>query len=497
MLNAVEANWCNPFDLDNVPKQLINICTGKVATKEIEKSLSNYLERAAEKTTNIFERSVESFWRPIKRDKIMTFKDGTKKPISLSKKVVVGSEFMFRRIMCAARFQEIDINDLLSYELTLVPSALFHEDGSMRKSAKAELCHRLEQNTEKMDLPPNVDSYIIDGMVLIQELKPTSSMTFNDLGQIFLKRILSSGRKYNARRFTVIFDNYISQSLKSAERLRRGESSDITEYKVSGSRKVPVFKDFLKSSANKKSLLIFMVDNILKNAANLLDKDESLIIGGGSENPENVFIITQDKEPELWQKFKSNQEEADTRIILHVVAEREHGNTILVRSVDTDVFILLLHHYVVTKQIRGCRLFMELGHLKDKRFLSIQDIVESLGETVSKNILAIHCLTGCDTTSAFFKIGKKTAFDVLVKNTEILKELYNLPFLPDSEAVNLSTKYVLLLYRNKKNDISSLNGLRIQLTTNSNRPAMELPPTDNAFQQHLKRYSTYYETWVC
>ena len=41
----------------------------------------------------------------------------------------------------------------------------------------------------------------------------------------------------------------------------------------------------------------------------------------------------------------SNQEEADTRIVLHAIYAANNGSEkIVVRSPDTDVLVLLLHH---------------------------------------------------------------------------------------------------------------------------------------------------------
>jgi hypothetical protein len=54
-------------------------------------------------------------------------------------------------------------------------------------------------------------------MVLIRELNERTFSTFNELASIFLKYILSLGRKYGALRITVVFDKY-DESVKSLER---------------------------------------------------------------------------------------------------------------------------------------------------------------------------------------------------------------------------------------------------------------------------------------
>lgn len=63
-------------------------------------------------------------------------------------------------------------------------------------------------------------------------------------------------------------------------------------------------------------------------------------------------------------------------------------------------------------------------------------------EWPSKNLLAIHCLTGSDTTSALYKIGKKTAFDTLQKNIGALSQLEQIPMLSEDDTIKVSSKYI-------------------------------------------------------
>lgn len=132
-------------------------------------------------------------------------------------------------------------------------------------------------------------------------------------------------------------------------------------------------------------------------------------------------------------------------------------------------------------------LFMELGQGNRTRTVSVSGIVQELKDTVCKCLPAMHVLTGCDTTNAFFKIGKKTAYDTLVKNSESFKDLANLTYVPTAEAVTIATKFALALFKNQNKATETLNQLRYHLTTNSNKSASELPPTDDAFYHHVLR----------
>jgi len=56
-----------------------------------------------------------------------------KKALSFDKdkKFVLDPEVLFRRLLYVARHREINLKEVLSYELTPVPPALFYNDGSM------------------------------------------------------------------------------------------------------------------------------------------------------------------------------------------------------------------------------------------------------------------------------------------------------------------------------------------------------------------------------
>lgn len=132
-------------------------------------------------------------------------------------------------------------------------------------------------------------------------------------------------------------------------------------------------------------------------------------------------------------------------------------------------------------------LFMELGQGNKKRIMSVSEIVQKLGNEVCKCLPALHVLTGCDTTNALFKIGKKTAYDTFYRNLESFKELSKLNYVSTTEAANIATKFALALFKNKNEAIKTLNELRYHLTTASSKSASELPPTDDAFYQHVLR----------
>ena len=97
-------------------------------------------------------------------------------------------------------------------------------------------------------------------------------------------------------------------------------------------------------------------------------------------------------------------EEADTRIIyhLHSILQEDSTPSIVIRSYDTDVFLLLL--YRVSTYEMPTTVWMDVDHSSNKRYISISQLAEELLQSLINALLALHAFTGCDYTSSF--LGK-------------------------------------------------------------------------------------------
>ena len=62
----------------------------------------------------------------------------------------------------------------------------------------------------------------------------------------------------------------------------------------------------------------------------------------------------------------------------------------------------------------------ETGTGNSKRLLNITIIAETIGQEMAKVLPAFHAFTGCDTTSAFVRKGKKTPMTLLMKNKQFI-----------------------------------------------------------------------------
>ena len=110
-----------------------------------------------------------------------------------------------------------------------------------------------------------------------------------------------------------------------------------------------------------------------------------------------------------------NHEEADTRIVVHVLhaIQVDQVKSVLVSYgyVDTDVVVILIgkfHHLKVIQP--DLDLWVAFGMGRNFSFISINIVCAGLGEARSRSLPVFHALSGCDTISTFYGKGKKSAW---------------------------------------------------------------------------------------
>ena len=150
-----------------------------------------------------------------------------------------------------------------------------------------------------------------------------------------------------------MLDRYDGPSIKDGTRIARAKKKKEgkMKYKVRAVPKVvspdlnlpqgDEFMSFLSINENKIGLQRLLGNALIHNAP----PDKIILVSGAFEDPMDVCCSS----PTLnLEKVKSNQNEADTRMVLSIAhSQAEH---IIVESQDTDVFIVLITNY---KYFRG------------------------------------------------------------------------------------------------------------------------------------------------
>ena len=176
-------------------------------------------------------------------------------------------------------------------------------------------------------------------------------------------------------------------------------------------------------------------------------------------------------------KLAAKHEEADTRIVLHCI--HILSPCIVVQATDTDVLVLLLANI---SRFPCTTLWVKCGTAKKRKYICIQSLVESLpfGPTVLETLPALHALTGTDTTSFLYGIGKKHAWKVFQKHHELLKDLGNGCL--TEKTMKDAEVFVCRLF--KMENLVTTDMVRTKLFTKCHSPE-SLPPTSDALGLHI------------
>ena len=191
------------------------------------------------------------------------------------------------------------------------------------------------------------------------------------------------------------------------------------------------------------------------------------------------------------ERLYSNQEEADTRMILHASSLSRDHERIIIQCDDTDVVVLLVYYF--SRGHLTDHVYMYAGHSGKERYIPVHRIANELGQTVC--LPAAHALTGCDTTCSMNRIGKKTAYSKLLKNVDTLSNLKTFHEDDREDSFAVARSYALLLYGKKGSDMDTLDELRYIMATTTDKPASMLPPTEDAFKQHVLRAKHQTRIW--
>ena len=110
--------------------------------------------------------------------------------------------------------------------------------------------------------------------------------------------------------------------------------------------------------------------------------------------------------------FFFEQGDADVQIVSKALELAEEKNTILAGE-DTDLFVLLFHHCKSKKKIY---LAPEPKKSSKSRVWDIKQVKSDLGSFLCQYILFAHAISGSDTTSRLFGLGKGTIWKKLKEN---------------------------------------------------------------------------------
>ena len=200
------------------------------------------------------------------------------------------------------------------------------------------------------------------------------------------------------------------------------------------------------------------------------------------------------------KKYTCTHEEANTRIVVHVLDAAKNGcKKIVVRTVDTDVLVILVGQFHQIKERHpSIELWLAFGVGKDYTMHSTNEICSKFERDVCQALPVFQTFTGCDTTPSFHGKGKKTAWKAYPDITSRFKVMADHPFAAvetNSPIFSQVERFTLLLY-DKTSVLETVNEARRELFCKKNRNLENLPPTQDALAQHIKRVAYQESIWT-
>ena len=244
---------------------------------------------------------------------------------------------------------------------------------------------------------------------------------------------------------------------------------------VEGSTHVPRdWNKFLANSRNKVQLFKFLSKAVIEASSQLTDvvvcstyDDHVLVNNSDSQSVADFDTI-----------MPCNHQEADSRIFLHLSHAAQQGHSkAFIRTVDSDVVIIAVGHF---GNLGVMELWIGFGTGKAFQHIPVHEITQTLGPEKSLSCPLFHSFTGCDTTSSFLGIGKKTAWaawQAYPDLTETLLTLSDDPTLLTLDSIHMACleRWTVVMY-SKSSGCSRVNDVRYQLFTHGTRTLDHIPP---------------------
>ena len=178
--------------------------------------------------------------------------------------------------------------------------------------------------------------------------------------------------------------------------------------------------DFLHNSMNKQDLNLYLAEKMVSLH---LNSSQIFVVTYHNTILSNSFQV-------LGEELINNcpSEEADARLIRHSLNLADRFKHIHVRTVDTDVFILLVAYYRMLQQRGADEVIAFFGSGKHVRYFNIKEIALTLKEEICTALPFFHSFSGCDTVSSFFNKGKCKLWDTWMQidgKTDRLTNTFN------------------------------------------------------------------------
>ena len=497
LIEVLTETFIDPFSSND----LLCISNGVLATEEVRDDLLTAKTKGEEKmqtfiNNRLLEEGKASMFDPIKKLNLGTFSKMAKivkVPCKDKQIPLKATRSLFGQISIITQHRQFDLKEVFKYPLGPFPWALSGINGELKKTSKVALLHALEKDVEPIEEYPENYVSIVDGMALVQKVR-ASGLTYQQLAEQLLKSVLSISK--NADRIDVVFDVYRDDSIKNAERIRRSNGKILVQ-NIVPSCPVKQWNQFLSTASNKTALIKFIVAQWASSPHfNNIERGKFY-----ATVDDECMELSKDGARSI-EQLRSNQEEADTRMFLHLIDGCRTYNNFVIHTPDTDVFMIAF----AVSEMTQASIYVKTGCKEKTRIIGINAIKQSLKvKFIPKDVsmteftnalLSLHAFTGCDTVSAFTGKGKLKAMKVMCADASfvhLFTSLGNQWDLQETQMLKIE-EFVCKLYGYTMNDVNLLR-YKIFCSKKGNIDCEKLPPCFSSLYQHSLRANYQSRIW--
>jgi hypothetical protein len=414
-------------------------------------------------------------WDNLSYSEISLSKRDTVKPLAtlfksckLPAEVEINANLLFHRLVVLAVHQQ-DVKSCFAHELTAHPASLF-KDGFMRKPDKPNLFQNSLSGLTNAQLP-NPVTFVVDGGCLLHRVRWGKGLTVANIMESYARYVLS----HFGPTARVVFDGYSdAASTKDEEHRRRA------------------------GKATKLS------PNMHFEHSTCVNEDQSSVLANIGNKQQILLLLSQYLQNSGFETYKADGD-ADTDIVRVALCLAVHDTVpVAIAADDTDILALLVYHRTV--DMADMFLVSDKGNKKNPsqktKCINVSELQKKLGHDACQQVLVLHALGGCDTTSAIFGHGKGKLMTKLNENKcmrpyiEALQDT-NCTY----EAVKAAgVKLMIAVYGGQQ--LEDLTTLRYQtyakmVASQAGRfSADRLPPTQDAAELHVMRVHHQAVVWA-
>ena len=467
---------------------LLNISSGQLAQPNV--NVDKAVDIGANQLIQFEALWPEGFYNSLAKQ-VTTFA-AKKKCLTIEENSVMDQEAIYARVIGLLVSQrDLDLQQVLSTELTAYPPSMFQADGQMRVATRKATLKKNLQVEVSQRLTTRPTAMVIDVSALLWTLSWPSHGTVDTFISVFKVWLNAQLQEADVH---LCFDRYFDYSTKSSTRSVRANATRV--HQLDQKTPLPARDAVLKNSSNKKQLNtlicegILSDDNFLQRATN----GHQLVLTADNDLP------TQVSKGRKWPRLDlaSTHEEADILITQHAIhlAKEDPQSRVRVVCDDTDVLVLLVYYYSSEKLQSSMTM---QSPIQGRACIDVKETA-SKHSAIVPELLALHALTGCDSVAATYGVGKTKAIDVARKGYT-LDELGK-PLADIVDVTRQATAFMGACY-GVTTPTSSMTEIRQKLwaqKTGKSTAAPKLcslPPTTEAFEQNVRRAHHQVAQWYC